>query len=224
MTLPDQRSTTTAGARPGAPSGAGRPVRFGVHGSSHLAAGIVAAAGHRPEEVVYVPYDVRDPFAQLRSGEADIMIVKFVLREPDIALSAPVAHDDRAVLVGAGHTLAGRSEVSVEEVADYEAFSRPGDFPPYIWDEVVPPVTPGGRRIRRAHPLTTVEAMVELVSGDRVVHLSVRSLDTVVPPHIRVVPVRDLPPAPVSLAWLAGTPLPPAAARLVADAERAAAR
>ncbi|MFF0218331.1 LysR substrate-binding domain-containing protein [Streptomyces vinaceus] len=203
---------------------AAAPVRLGVHGSTHLASRLVAAAGHAPESVEYVPYEVTEPFGPLRAGAADIMIVKYDPLEPDLALSRPVGFDGRAVLAGAHHPLAGRASVSVEEVAEYGGFRCPGAFPAHVWDLVVPPRTPLGRPIRRVHAMTTLTAMAELLRSTYAVHLSFRSLDAVVPPDIRVVPVHDLPPSPVAFAWLRGTEPPEHVRRFVADAERAALR
>ncbi|MFB7785401.1 LysR substrate-binding domain-containing protein [Streptomyces vinaceus] len=199
-------------------------VRLGVHGSTHLASRLVAAAGHAPESVEYVPYEVTEPFGPLRAGAADIMIVKYDPLEPDLALSRPVGFDGRAVLAGAHHPLAGRASVSVEEVAEYGGFRCPGSFPAHVWDLVVPPRTPLGRPIRRVHAMTTLAAMAELLRSTYAVHLSFRSLDAVVPPDIKVVPVHDLPPSPVAFAWLRDTEPPEHVRRFVADAERAALR
>ncbi|KMO97763.1 LysR family transcriptional regulator substrate-binding protein [Streptomyces roseus] len=201
-----------------------RTVRLGVHGSTHLASRLVAAAGHAPESVEYVPYEVTAPFAPLRAGEADIMIVKYDPLEPDLALSRPVGFDGRAVLVGAHHPLAGRASVSVEEVAEYGGFRCPGAFPAHVWNLVVPPRTPLGRPIRRVHAMTTLTAMAELLRSTYAIHLSFRSLEAVVPPDIKVVPVHDLPPSPVAFAWLRGAEPPEHVRRFVADAQRAALR
>ncbi|MFD8792437.1 LysR substrate-binding domain-containing protein [Streptomyces vinaceus] len=215
---------TPATLAPAAAPAAATTVRLGVHGSTHLASRLVAAAGHAPESVEYVPYEVTEPFGPLRAGAADIMIVKYDPLEPDLALSRPVGFDGRAVLAGAHHPLAGRASVSVEEVAEYGGFRCPGSFPAHVWDLVVPPRTPLGRPIRRVHAMTTLAAMAELLRSTYAVHLSFRSLDAVVPPDIRVVPVHDLPPSPVAFAWLRGTEPPEHVRRFVADAERAALR
>ncbi len=207
-------------ATPAESQAPGRPVRLGIHGARHLATRIITGAGHRPEDVEFVPYDVAEPFRPLREHTVDVMIVKYGLQEPDVAVSGPVAHDGRALIVGAGHPLADRTSVSIEEAAPYDAFSCPGEFPPYVWDLVVPRHTPAGVPIRRVHPMTTVEGMVEILATTHAVHVSFQSLDAVLPPHIRAVPLHDLPPAPVTLAWLRDTPLTPRAAALVADAER----
>ncbi|MFF2352732.1 LysR substrate-binding domain-containing protein [Kitasatospora sp. NPDC058115] len=199
-----------------------RPVRFGVHGSSHLARRLIAAAGTDPDTVEFVPYEVTEPFRLLREGAMDLMIVKYDLFEADIAASATLAQDHRAVIVGEHHPLAGRDEVSIEEAAEYDAFSCPGDFPPYVWDLIVPPRTPAGTPIRRVHPMTTQEGMAAVLATTQAVHVSFQSLADVVPPHIRVVPMRGLPPAPVMIGWLRGARLSPEAAALVAAAERSA--
>ncbi|TPQ18652.1 LysR family transcriptional regulator [Streptomyces sporangiiformans] len=199
-----------------------RPVRLGVHGSSHLASRVITAAGHSSHEVEFVPYEVAEPFRPLRARALDVMIVKYAVQEPDIVVSRPVAFDGRALIVGKEHPLADRDTVSIEEAARYDCFRCPGDFPPYVWDRVVPPHTPSGTPLRRIHRMTTVKAMVGVLAAGQAVHVSFQSLGAMLPPHIRAVPIHDLPPAPVSLAWLRDVDLLPRAAILVADAERSA--
>ncbi|MCT9935142.1 LysR family transcriptional regulator substrate-binding protein [Planotetraspora sp. A-T 1434] len=202
-----------------APVPVARPLRLGIHGSSGPAESILTRAGLPPSEVEFVQYDVRDPFGPLRDGQADAMLVKYTLHERDIAFSRAVELDARALIVGAGHPLAKRRTVSVEEAADYEAFEKPGTFPSYVWDLVVPRVTPGGRTIRRVHPMTTLEAMAAILADGRSVHLSFLSLAESLPAGTVAVPVHDLPPAPVSVAWLRDRPLPAATLRLIAAIE-----
>ncbi|RBM14160.1 LysR family transcriptional regulator [Streptomyces sp. PT12] len=206
------------------PSATPRPVRLGVHGPSHLARRIVAAAGHPRQAVELVPYEVGEPFAALRAGRTDLLLVKYPQNEPDLAVSAPVCHDGRAVLVGAHHPLADRESVSVEELAAFDAFACPGDFPPHVWDLVTPPRTPRGRAIRRVHRMTTFPALVGLLRATHAIHVSFRSLAGTLPAGVRAVPVTDLPSAPVALAWLRSVEPPAHVRRLVADAERSARR
>lgn len=203
---------------PGTPAGP-PPVRLGIHGSPDLAIAIIRAAGRDASEVELVGYEVGDPFRGLRAGELDVMIVKYGLEEPDLAVSRPVALDPRAVIVGAHHPLATHTSVSVEELAAYEGFRCPGAFPEYVWDEVVPPRTPKGRRIRRAYEMGTVKGLMGTLSGTDAVHLTFQSLEAIAPARMKVIPIVDLPPAPVSLAWLRD-PAPAAhTARFIADAE-----
>ena len=181
-----------------------RPLRFGYHGSTEVPSAIVRAAGLRDDEVELSEYAVADPFRPLRAGELDLMIVKFTVHEPDLACSGVLATDARGAILGAHHPLADRASVSVEELADYDAFQCPGTMPGYVWDEVVPPRTPKGKPIRRRHPITTTGGMLELVRTTDAVHISLLSLADIAPPSVRVVPIDDLPPAPVAVAWVAG--------------------
>jgi DNA-binding transcriptional LysR family regulator len=199
------------------------PIRFGYHGSLRAAHAIVADAGHPVERFSFAEYDITDPFRALRDGDLDLMIVKFGRSEPDLAYSATVATEDRVALLGAHHPLAGRPSVSVEELADYEAFRCPGTFPLDVWDEVVPPRTPAGRPIRRRHELTGTGTVMATVTRTDAVHLSLRSLADVASAAVRVVGVHDLPPAPVRLARRRGH-TPDHVMEFVRDAEAAAVR
>ncbi len=200
-----------------------RPIRLGVHGSPHLAHRIVSAAGRRPSEVEFIPYDVTEPFRPLREGRCDLLLVKYTPGTSDLVLSRPVAFDGRALVVSAAHPLADRETVSIEEAAPYDVFRCPGDFPPEVWDAVVPPRTPAGLPLRRVHPVSTLDALVDTLATSRAVHVSFQSVAAVLPPGARAVPVHDLPDAPVTLGRWRGTEPPPAVREFVAAAEAGAA-
>jgi DNA-binding transcriptional LysR family regulator len=180
-------------------------IRFGYHGSTALAERY-AAAGRAPVELV--EYDVADPFRELRAGRLDVMIVKFRLDEPDLGCTAVLDTDARAVIVRAGHPLTAWRSVSIEQVADYAGFGRPGRMPGYVWDEVMPPTTPAGRPLRRVHSMTSTGDLMRTVAGTDAVHLSLCSLADIAPPSVRVIPVHDMPPAGVSIAWSRRRPRP----------------
>jgi DNA-binding transcriptional LysR family regulator len=197
------------------------PFRLGTHGAADLPRSIVEATGRTERDVRWVRYGLEDPFRGLREGDMDLMIAKYELREPDLRSSGPVAWDGRAAVLGARHPLAGRDEVMLEELAEFDAFCCPEGFPAYVWDCVVPPRTPLGTAIRRVHRMKSVSAMVELLRTTNAVHLSFASLASAVPSDVHVVPIADLPPAPVVLCWSAERALSEAAAAFVADAEEA---
>lgn len=197
-------------------------LRFGYHGSLDLPHAAVRAGGYALDRVELVEYDVRDPFAPLRAGRVDVMTSKFDHRQPDLVYSGPIGWDPRAVVVATDHPLADRDEVSVEDVADHLVFHRPGHMPEEVWDQLVPPVTPGGKPIRRAFPLTTVPELMRIVASGEGVHLTVLSIRDVAPPTVKLLPVVDLPPAVVNLVHLPGAPAH--VARFVADAEAGLAR
>jgi DNA-binding transcriptional LysR family regulator len=155
----------------------------------------------RLDEVELHEYDIADPFAAIRAGHIDVMIAKFALREPDLVAGRTLCLEPRGVVVRRGHPLAGRPSVSIEDLADFDAFAPPGQMPSYVWDHVVPTRTPTGRTIRRTHRVATVPEMMERVAGSDAVHISLASLADVAPPSVQVLPVHDLPPAPVLFAW-----------------------
>ncbi|WP_170185012.1 LysR substrate-binding domain-containing protein [Saccharothrix texasensis] len=181
-------------------------LRFGYHGSLELPHAAVRADGYDPGRVEFVEYDVGDPFTPLRRGRVDVMVSKFDHREPDLVYSEPIGLDPRAVVVALDHPLAGRESVSVEEVAAFPCFDRPGFMPAEVWDQLVPPVTPGGRPITRGHPFTAVPALMRTVASGAAVHLTVQSIAHVAPPTVTLVPVRDLRPAVINLVWLPTAP------------------
>ncbi|WP_242440799.1 LysR substrate-binding domain-containing protein [Streptomyces sp. CB02923] len=199
-----------------------RRVRFGYHGSTAVADLIIRAAGRDTADVDLIQYDVADPFAELRAGRLDVMIGKFAVREPDLRCSTVLTSEPRVAAVSTAHPLARRETVSVEEIADYETFDRPGTLPGYIWDQVVPPVTPAGRGLRRVHPFLSPRQLMALVAEGRAVHMSVGSIGDVTPPGVIVIPVHDLAPAPVCLVWRAEGQLPDHVGRFVADAQAGA--
>ncbi|MGA5559725.1 LysR substrate-binding domain-containing protein [Streptomyces platensis] len=181
-----------------------RTVRFGYHGSTEVASRIIRLAGREAAGVQLSEYDIADPFRGVRAGELDVMIVKFAIREPDLVSSRVLTEDARAVVVGSGHPLAARASVSIEDLAGHDAFAPPGGFPAYVWDDVVPPRTPAGRPIRRNRRGRTVPEMMRMVAAGEALHISLISFADIAPPGIKVVPIHDLPPAPVTLAWRRG--------------------
>jgi len=199
------------------------PMRLGYQGSPHTATRLLRLGGLTEQDVELVAYPVVDPFGPLLTGKLDVMITKFTLQDPALCWSQPLAYEPRAVVVRANHPLAAHDAVSIEDAAAYDVFERPGAFPPYIWDAVVPRRTPGGRELRRRHRAETVPEMMAMVASSDAIHVSIASLADVAPPSIRVVPIYDLPAAPVMLAWQRDAHLPSHVRRFIEAAQMAAA-
>lgn len=200
----------------------GAALRFGFHGSPGAARALARTGTTGDERIEFSEYALTDPFRALRAGDLDVMVVKFEVHEDDLSLSTVLTTDRRVAIVGAHHPLATRDSVSVEDLADYDGFERPGTFPSYVWDQVVPPHTPAGREIRRRHRLVDAETMMRTVAVTDAFHLSLASLAEVALPAVRVVTVHDLPAAPVRLAWVRDR-VSPRVRAFVARAEAAAA-
>ncbi len=105
----------------------------------------------------------------------------------------------RAIVVSRRHPLAGRSSVDAEDLAGHTVI-RPWGFAPWA-DSWAPPVTPGGKPIRRAQQtrLTYVEDLPDLLADGTLAHLTVSAL----PPFdgLVVIPVTGLPPLACVVVW-----------------------
>src|SRR2546430_10661931 len=172
------------------------PIRLGCHGSRQLVWDIVLAAGLAKEDVELLEYPIADPFGPLRRGAQDAIILKFGLDEPDLATSGVLATDPRAAVVALNHPLANRESISIEELGGIESFRAPGGMPDYVWDQVVPPRTPGGAPIHRVHGWSTVPELIDLVVGAGAVPPSLGEIAEGAPPPASAAPTPDLPPPP----------------------------
>jgi DNA-binding transcriptional LysR family regulator len=129
------------------------------------------------------------------------------LHLPRVRFGPTVLSARRAALVPADHPIAGRTEVDVEELADHDLCYPPS--PPELGqrfaDAWTPPLTPGGREIRRVHRASgrLLEAW-EVAIREGYVYLSAEivlqayDLDGIV-----AVPVTGLPPMLLVPMWSA---------------------
>src|SRR5215831_7844691 len=97
-----------------------------------------------------------DAYRMLRRGDIDVLCNWLAVDEPDLTAGTAFAHYQRALAVAPSHRLAGRSTVSVEDLADEEVALFPPTTPSAVYDILVPPVTPSGRPIRRTQPVRTI--------------------------------------------------------------------
>ncbi|MFD6175898.1 MULTISPECIES: LysR family transcriptional regulator [unclassified Isoptericola] len=161
-----------------------------------------------------------DAFAALRRGDVDALAVWRPVREPDLVEGPPVFHAGRVLMVWAGHELAGRSEVSLEELPDHLLIDP--RVSPAAWvDVMLPRRTPGGRAIPRRGPRpTTFHEILGLVASRRCVTLAgAQAALYGAHPGVVFVPVADAPLLTWVLTWPARleTPLIRALARAARD-------
>ncbi len=169
-------------------------------------------------EVTTTPPD--DPGGPLRRGDVDLLVAT-VLRAPvGLIVVATLGTETRVLAVGTRHPLAQRSQVCIEDLADYmvAAVSILPDDHQEAW---VPFHTPSGRPIERtARRPTTNEELAMLVARGKVVHPTVPSTVAFFgPPNVALVPIVDLPPLRVAALRMPG-PMSPrlrAFIRIAAD-------
>ena len=151
--------------------------------------------------------NLEDPLTALRRGEVDVLVNWLAVEEPDLTVGPAIAHYDRVVVVGLGHRLAGRTSISVEELAD-EVVSQPvPTLPATVVDAILPPATPLGRPIRRRSPgeagvpAWTFGTLLGGVLSGEIVHLTMSAQTAFIAQGLVVIPVHDLPPMPLGLIW-----------------------
>ncbi len=205
---------------------------FSVTLPEELAARMVAAFELRAPacRLVRSSYQTAEVFAWIEAGKfvPDV----FVTWLPDPGSGpAPVPEwvavtvlfrQARVALMSAAHPLAGRGNVDVEELADHVVF-LPCDYAPYN-DGWVPPVTPGGRRMRRLPPRRAayLEDLPDVLAGGGIMHLTVAPAASAaigLDRGLVSVPVTGMAPLACAVLWpkAGGNPMARAFAAYVAD-------
>ncbi|UVS78456.1 LysR family transcriptional regulator [Actinokineospora sp. UTMC 2448] len=149
------------------------------------------------------PLPYVDPFAALRRGETDVLVVWLPVEEPDLTVGPVLFTDPRLLAVFAENELASRASVSLETLADHPHASAPLRLD-YWEDRYLPFHTPRGRAIERTHWVTTSDELINLVGNGDVVHTFPSHVTRYwLMPHIRWLPVHDMPPLSYALVWRA---------------------
>ncbi|MGW2331087.1 LysR substrate-binding domain-containing protein [Streptomyces sp. NPDC001700] len=180
------------------------PLRLVYPGSPDAVEKILASAeeaGHRHPVTVSEAL-ISDPYGKLRAGEADVMITRFRVDEPDLTTGPVLYTEERIVAVAADHPLASRASVTSDDLADYDMFQRPGAFPPDVYDQLVPRVSAQGRPLHRRCTADSIPDMFAAIAEGRAVHPTIASMRAVSHPGVVYVPITDLDPAPVCLVWV----------------------
>jgi DNA-binding transcriptional LysR family regulator len=145
-----------------------------------------------------------DAYHALRRGDIDVLCNWLAVDEPDLTTGPPFAHYARALAVAPSHRLAGRTAVSVEDLADEEVALLPPSTPPAVYDLLVPPRTPSGRPIRRTRPVQTINEILSLVARGQIVHPTSSAVPIFDRDDIVLIPIDDLDPIPLGLVWPTG--------------------
>ena len=184
------------------------PLRLGVVTPGqvgHRLRSIIAdyEAAHPHSQVQFVGLPFTDRFGPLRRGDVDVMITSLPLRQRDLATGPVLTRQPRLLAVARQHPLAQRSEISIEEVADYRVGNLDIAGPPELLQEMSPLHTPQGRPILRSERALRdpAELLLAVAAGQIVQPVLAAFAATYQHPEIMYLPITDLPPARTVLAW-----------------------
>lgn len=156
-----------------------------------------------------IDYDVQvretrlgDLYGPLRSGDIDLLLTKWPVREPDLSTGPVLVREPRMLAVSSRHRLARHRSVSVEDVADERLVDVASQVPEYWRDVHVPRVTPSGKPVRRGPAVTTLNEIMLLVAAGK----GLCTVDRLVAqqyarPDVAYVPVHGWPPFESGLVW-----------------------
>lgn len=139
----------------------------------------------------------------LLDDRLDVSFVHLPMDDDGLSLARLYSSPTVALLPGS-HRLAGRSEIAIRELAVDPVVRHWGANPVWeAWNNVDP--RPDGRRPRRGPTVRNLEEKIEVVGTGRAISF-VPACVTVairIPPEVIAVPVVDVPPTEVCLAWKA---------------------
>ncbi|MBC9716880.1 LysR family transcriptional regulator [Streptomyces sp. TRM66268-LWL] len=180
--------------------------------SSPLAGELVMRAveafrGQYPRcEVQIREVHLSDHFGPLRAGELDVQLTELPVSETDLTVGPVLLRDDRVLAVSAGHRFAGRTTVSLEDLADETVLMMDG-MPEPFRDWLVPARTPGGRPIRCAATTRYWQELLALVAaGEGVTVAAAQGAHYYPRPNLVYVPFDDAGPIEYALLWRGGAP------------------
>ncbi|MGK5552420.1 LysR family transcriptional regulator [Actinomadura kijaniata] len=183
-------------------------LRLGFLGSAtgKLTPRILTAFGaaHPDVEIRMREVHPADPLGPLRDDEVDMLLTRLPVEEPDLRVGPVVLSERQVLAVPAGHRLARRPAVRLEELAEERTFGLTGSAPEYWWDAQTPRRTPGGREIRRGQSVGTFQEMMTLIAaGQGVSPVAASVCCFYARPDVVFVPLEDAPPTEVALVWRA---------------------
>jgi DNA-binding transcriptional LysR family regulator len=160
----------------------------------------------RPREVAE-----RDQREVLLDGRADVAFVHLPIDDQGLDV-LQVRSEPRVAVLPIDHPAADKPEISIAELADDPVIAQRGASPGWESFHNVDP-RPDGRHPRRGPAVDNVEEKLEHVAAGRAISFLPASVaGAVIHPGIAYVPVNDIPPIEICLAWKADSRSP-----LVAD-------
>lgn len=148
--------------------------------------------------------DLSDPTTGLRAGVADVALTRKPFDERGITVRTLRA-DPVGVVLRADDPLAGRPSVRLADLAGRRWFRFPDGTDP-LWASFWGPQTAAGESRDDRPVVRTIHECLEAVLWNDTVGLG--PLGHALPAGLAIVPVIDLPPSPLVVAWPTGTTNP----------------
>jgi DNA-binding transcriptional LysR family regulator len=160
------------------------------------------AARHPDCELDFIDIGLTGNYLEsLRAGDADLVVLRLPMTEPDVSIGPILSHEPRVLLVSEHDPLADRQSISYEEIANRLVSDAPA-LPREMLDAFIPPTTPSGKTLRRVVNDSFDETMMSVAAGKQV-HPGVPStLEQYRLPGVVAIPIHDLPPSETAVAWL----------------------
>lgn len=182
-------------------------VRLGAHNTATIEARLLAVidafeAANPACTVKVVELSFGDRVDPLKHGQIDLLVTHLPVDDGELVVGPVVERDERLLAVAHDHPLAGRAAVTLEDIADYDV-GWADLLLPEISEAAVPSYAPSGRPIRRVRlGIRDIGELIVTIARGKVVHLTVASFAShYAHPHVRYVPIGDLPPSETALVW-----------------------
>jgi DNA-binding transcriptional LysR family regulator len=144
----------------------------------------------------------------VRDGHVDVAFVHLPIDDRELEL-IPVRSEPRVAVLPEGHPRAREPEISISELADDPVIIQRGATPAWQAFHNVDP-RPDGTQPRSGPAVDNLEEKLQHVAAGGVVSfLPACVAAAVVQPGVVYVPVSDIPPIPICLAWRADHPSQP---------------
>jgi DNA-binding transcriptional LysR family regulator/DNA-binding Xre family transcriptional regulator len=196
-------------------SATGRRARRAASGRAALTIGFFAGdpiialvrafdATHRDIDVDAALIYWSDQPGALLDDRVDVSFVHLPMEDRGLDLTYLYSAPRLALLPGS-HVHAGRSEIAIGDLAQDPVVQHRGASPIWdAWHNVDP--RPDGRRPRRGPTVRNLAEKIQVVGTGRAIGFIAASVTAAIqiPPEVTAIPVIDIPPTEVCLAWKAG--------------------
>ncbi len=153
---------------------------------------------------VSVTVDWSDVLGPLIRGEADLMAARLPVSHPELTVGPVLGRNGRVVAVAEDHPLAGRDEVTLEDLVPYAVARFDTDLQDMVSD-LIPARTPKGRPIRRNNsippPRNFAELFMNVARGELVHPTESAVADYVTLQGVTFVPLVGMAPVETALVW-----------------------